>query len=348
MPPVRETHCPAFLITIDTEGDNLWSRPRTITTKNAEHLPRFQALCEAFGLKPTYLVSHEMVESPAFREFAGDVLRRGVGEIGMHLHAWNTPPIVPLSGDDWRAQPYLIEYPPEVIEQKVARMTGLLEDTFGVKMRSHRAGRWGLNTHYAQVLVRHGYGIECSVTPYVSWKSHRGHPAGSGGPDFTGFPRDAYFVDLSDIGRPGASSLLEVPMTIMPSGQAWRRIGRRAIARWPLAHRAWERLVPSVHWLRPNGRNRHALLWILQQAEAERRSYVEFMLHSSELMPGGSPRFQASADIERLYRDLEALCTTARGRFRGETLAEFHAGVAGAPAIRPTVHASNPGDRVAR
>ena len=32
--------------TIDTEGDNLWSRPRTITTCNSRYLPRFQALCK--------------------------------------------------------------------------------------------------------------------------------------------------------------------------------------------------------------------------------------------------------------------------------------------------------------
>jgi hypothetical protein len=45
----------AFLITVDTEGDNLWSRPRDITVRNAEVLPRFQELCERHGLRPTYL-----------------------------------------------------------------------------------------------------------------------------------------------------------------------------------------------------------------------------------------------------------------------------------------------------
>jgi hypothetical protein len=33
-----------FIITIDTEGDDLWGRPREITTHNAKHLPRFQSL----------------------------------------------------------------------------------------------------------------------------------------------------------------------------------------------------------------------------------------------------------------------------------------------------------------
>ena len=33
-----------FIITIDAEGDDLWASPRDITTRNAEYLPRFQAL----------------------------------------------------------------------------------------------------------------------------------------------------------------------------------------------------------------------------------------------------------------------------------------------------------------
>ncbi|CAJ0992663.1 hypothetical protein NVIRPANT_00739 [Pantoea sp. Nvir] len=44
---------PSFLITIDTEGDNLWHSYRTITTCNTAFIPRFQSLCERFSLKPT-------------------------------------------------------------------------------------------------------------------------------------------------------------------------------------------------------------------------------------------------------------------------------------------------------
>src|SRR5579871_1036624 len=65
---------PAFLITIDTEGDDIWARPREVTTKNARFLPRFQALCEAFALRPTYLVNFEMAKDDAFRAFGLDVL----------------------------------------------------------------------------------------------------------------------------------------------------------------------------------------------------------------------------------------------------------------------------------
>ena len=64
--------------------------------------------------------------------------------------------------------------------------------------------------------------------------------------------------------------------------------------------RVCDRVTPPVRWLRPNGRNGLQLLEIVKEVLAEGRSYAEFMLHSSEFMPGGSPTFQTEADIERL------------------------------------------------
>ena len=49
-----------FLITIDTEGDNLWSTPMEVTTYNARNLHRFQLICNEYGFKPTYLTNYEM------------------------------------------------------------------------------------------------------------------------------------------------------------------------------------------------------------------------------------------------------------------------------------------------
>src|SRR5580700_5433153 len=120
-----------FIITVDTEGDDIWSRPHQITTHNALFLPRFQSLCERYGYRPVYLTNYEMATSEEFVEFARDVLRRDAAEIGMHLHAWNSPPLMPLTDDDFHYQPYLIEYPDEVMREKIRVMTVLLEERFG-------------------------------------------------------------------------------------------------------------------------------------------------------------------------------------------------------------------------
>ena len=310
-----------FIITIDTEGDDLWSKPRRITTRNAQYLPRFQSLCERFGFKPTYLVNYEMAMCDAFVEFGRDVAERDAGEIGMHLHAWNSPPLVPLTDDDFLHQPYLIEYPDQVMRDKIKFITHLLQERFGRTVASHRAGRVGFDGRYAAMLVAEGYRVDCSVTPGVDWSGTPGAPGGSGGTDYTRFPDRPYFLDPRDISRPASCGLLEVPVTIHASG-----LHRRApwAYRVPLLRRALNRMSPGLSWMCPGENGLDAMLRAASAARTGGNPHVEFMLHSSELMPGGSPTFRTAPDIERLYSHLEALFEKLSAWCRGMTLAEFH------------------------
>jgi hypothetical protein len=319
-----------FLITIDTEGDNIWSNPGKITTENSQFLPRFQALCEKYGLKPTYLTNYEMATCDRFVEFGRDAIGRGQAEIGMHLHAWNSPPVERRA--DRQGMPYLIEFPVPVMVEKVRFITNLLERQFGVAMISHRAGRWAFNAAYAQVLLDHGYLVDCSVTPHVSWRETKGFIDGEGGPDYRGFPTEAYFVDTSDISRRGNSALLEVPMTIDRVRSASGDFVRAASNVFPRSVRnKVTRFFPSVRWFRPNGRNLASMLKLLgQQSNA---GYIEFMLHSSELMPGGSPTFPSEWAVDLLYDHLEQLFAKSQADFRGATLSEFRAEFDGAAVV---------------
>ena len=312
-----------FIITIDTEGDDLWSRPRRITTRNAAFLPRFQALAERFGFKPVYLTNYEMAMSEVFVEFGRDVLARGAGEIGMHLHAWNSPPLVPLTGDDFRHQPYLIEYPEPLMRQKIGTMTRLLEDRFDQVILSHRAGRLGFDGRYAALLLREGYRVDCSVSPGLDWSGTLGDPAGKGGPDYRAFPDRPYFLDPSDISTPGQSELLEVPMTIRSCG-LYRRMPW--VYRVPLLRQTANRVVsPALNHLSPAESRLGGMLRAARESRARGADHCEFTLHSSELMPGGSPSFRSAADIERLYEDIEILFEELATWCRGMTLKEFHA-----------------------
>jgi hypothetical protein len=340
---------PFFLLTIDTEGDNIWRRERRVEVKNAAFLLRFQRLCEKYGFKPTYLANYEMVDSAVFRDIGRDILKRSAGEVGMHLHAWHSPPEYPLTENDHAHHPYLIEYPTDVMRGKIAVLTGLLEDAFGVKMVSHRAGRWSFNATYARLLVERGYRVDCSVTPYVSWKWALGDPRRAGGTDFSHFPARPYFIDLDNISQPGRSELLEVPMTTVATQPLIHRLVPRAFpSRTPIGS-ALNRLFP-VRWLRPNGRNLKHLLRIVARAISVKSSYVELMLHSSELMPGGSPTFPTAESIEILYEHLEQLLARAARSFQGATLAQFY-GVSreahrGSPVAGHGEERSSPGDRV--
>ena len=50
---------PVFIITIDTEGDNIWSKPKKITTENVHFLPRFQELCNKYAFWGTMFSTAE-------------------------------------------------------------------------------------------------------------------------------------------------------------------------------------------------------------------------------------------------------------------------------------------------
>ncbi len=324
--PPPKTDAPAFLIAVDTEGDNQWARPRVISTRNAQFLDRFQQMCERYRLKPTYVTNWEMANCPVFQAFARDVLVRGRAEIGMHLHASNTPPLDPLTDDDLRHLPYLFEYPPAQMREKIVTMTNALEDTFGRKMVTHRAGRWGFNELYASVLRELGYLVDCSVTPHVSWVKHIGAPGGSGGPDYRGAPDEAYWVDPVDIKQPGDSELLEVPCTIIPRPRsAWvESVGER-LQQVRLGRKVMRRYFAAEWRFRPERGNRRRLLRILSVARQQRRDHVLFSTHSSELMPGGSPTFPTPESIEKVYADMEALFAAAtEAGFAGMTLEEYY------------------------
>ena len=63
--------------------------------------------------------------------------------------------------------------------------------------------------------------------------------------------------------------------------------------------------------------------WLLQYVENSDSNYIMFMLHSSEMMPGGSPTFRTSESIEKMYLDIEEVFRFASRSFEGSTLLEY-------------------------
>ena len=138
-----------FIITIDTEGENLWDYRlgEAIETKNARYIPRFQELCDLYGYKPVYLTNYEMARDDFFVEFSSTTLRENRCEIGMHLHAWNNPPHYELNNPYHNyGLPYLIEYPEQIMREKIDVLYHLLKNTFKTEIVSHRSGRWAMDT----------------------------------------------------------------------------------------------------------------------------------------------------------------------------------------------------------
>ncbi|WP_029201384.1 hypothetical protein [Oribacterium sp. NK2B42] len=306
----------SFLITIDTEGDNIWNWQdgNEISTENSAYLPRFQALCEKYNFKPTYLTNYEMACEERFVELAADALGKGACEIGMHLHAYNNPPFFPLSVTQKKNFPYLIEYPEEIIDEKIKRLNDLLIEKFGITPRSHRAGRWALNDSYLRLLKKHGYRFDCSVTPGVDWSGAKGSTEGSKGSDYTKCMNTPYYI---------SEGMLEIPVTIKRIHKSFLNIDSPQNMARIIKHHVLGQQV----WLRPNGNNIKEISALLEKEKKTNSGYLMFMLHSSELMPGGSPTFHSPKDIEVLYEHIEMIFMSAKQFCDGKTLTEYAEGL---------------------
>ena len=302
-----------FLITIDTEADNQWDFDHEISTENARFLPRFQELAEKYGFKPTWLTNYEMANDDFLCHYMREKQQDGLCEIGMHLHAWNTPPDFSLKKTQ-RERDYLIEYPLEIMDAKVATMTELIEKRFGNHPVTHRSGRWTTNQDYFKILKKYGYRIDCSVTPHMDWTKTLG-VTGMPGSDYSNCAEKPYFI---------YEDILEIPMTI-------RRMKILAIERpYSLRNVAGEfkRLILGRNqWLRPDTSLRQKPMLKLIDLEAQKNQYLMFMIHSSELMPGGSPNFKDESSIEKLYNVIDVLFERASSLgYKGKLLKYFDGG----------------------
>ena len=295
----------AFIITIDTEGDNLWGVSdinQRITTENARYLFRFQELCETFGFKPTYLTNYEMANEKAMIELGREGIKKATLEIGAHEHAWNQPPYYHLvKRPGKRGKPYLSEYPREIIRRKLEYLTHTLEDTYQCPIKSHRGGRWCLNSVIVNELERLGYKSDCTCTPGVNWKFDPGWTFMSKGSNWEPYSNELFYLNKSISGRSMTSKVLEVPVSVID-----------------------QKGNGHFSWMRPNLHNRNEMKALLKYISDSELEYAEFMLHSSELMPGGSPIFTNRGKIERLYQDINELFEYAKILgFVGITVTDF-------------------------
>lgn len=294
-----------FIITVDTEGDNLWAyKGGIIGTKNAEYLPRFQSLCEKFGFKPVYLTNYEMIMSDTYCNFVTKALARNACEVGIHLHAWNTPPNYPLVHNH-NQNSYLIEYPLEVREKKFKVLYDLIKEKLNYTPVSHRAGRWATDEDYFKMLEKFDITVDCSITPFVDWSKTPGEEV-DGGNDYSN----------ANPAKHKIGNVIEVPMSIRKC---------RYLLDGTLKHKVKTVVFGNKLWLRPAMSTKNEMKHLIDVIDNEPDTdYLEFMVHSSEVMPGGSPYFRDEDAVEKMFVSMEQVFQYAFSKgYRGITLREY-------------------------
>jgi hypothetical protein len=288
---------PRLLVGIDTEADDQWSDAarRDLRVLNAKRLPALQALFDRHGVRPAYLVTHEM----ATREPAVSILRElaatGRCEIGTHLHPWSSPP---FREEDLKAHTYPHNLPPDLLERQLTELTETIAARIGVRPRTYRAGRNGFDGRTLPILERLGYTVDTSVDPLFNERRKRGMC-------FGGAPVHPYFPDPLDVRRAGESHVLEVPISSATLPRLPKFVEGLYTRLPPLRFRnALRRLGLRPVWLRPSYARLKDMRRLADHLAAQDDAVLNVGFHSSEVLPGGSPY---TPDAESVTRFLEVL-----------------------------------------
>ena len=311
---------PAILMGVDTEADDQWSAEgrRRLRVGNAERLPALQALCDAFAVRPSYLVTHEMAATKQSGDVLRGLARAGRCEIGAHLHPWTSPPFRP---EDLTAHTYPHNLPVELLDRQITELTALIEQELGVRPTTYRAGRNGFDGGSLPILERLGFTVDTSVDPLFNERR-------KGGMLFAGAPLVPYHPDYRDVRRPGSSPILEIPISAATAPALPKAMEALYARLRPIPWRgALRRFGMKAVWLRPSYATLPDMLAFASRLARAGVPCFNIIFHSSELLPGGSPYTPDEASVARFLDDLKRLLehlTTRLGAV-GRTYAEFRA-----------------------
>ena len=295
-----------LIVTVDTEEEGLWSgefRSRA-TVKNISQAPLFQRICNRYGIRPTYVVTTPVVRDTEASNTLNVFFQEGQCEVGTHVHPWNSPPITEF--DSQRKYSYMCNLPSEVQYEKLANLTEEIENAFGHRPVSFRAGRYGIGSSTIALLSRLGYTVDSSVLPLVNYASQ-------GGPDFRLANCLPYFPSETDLLSNGpTASLLEVPVTSgfthkyfeiagglkgFASQSPWRQLKAVGIL---------DRLgIASQVKLSPEQASLKQMKKLSLSVLARGVSVLVLMFHSSSLLPGCSPYVKSQNELDAFLKRID-------------------------------------------
>jgi hypothetical protein len=321
VPDVR----PVFLLGVDTEADDQWSVEgrRRLSVRNADCLPRLQALCDRYRVRPSYLVTHEIATTPVSAAVLRDLLATERCEVGAHLHPWSSPP---YREEDLVGR-YPSQLPDDLLERQLRELTEAIAAHVGVRPTSYRAGRLGFDERSLRHLETLGYGVDTSVDPLFN-------EIRFGGPTFAGARVMPYHPDPADLRRPGASPILEIPV----SSATLPRLPKALEGLYAsLSPRRWrgplKRLGLRPVWLRPSFSPAPDAIALAEGLVARGVPTLNMLFHSSELLPGGSPYHRDQGAVDAFYATFERVVEHIMGRMGATamTYGEYAASLATPP-----------------
>lgn len=300
-PPSARAALPAdfgrrFFVVCDTEEEFDWNKPlarENVSTTHVRALPEGQAMFEANGVEPCYVVDIPITESDQAVEIMRPWLERGACTIGTQLHTWVNPP---FEEELTPRNSFCGNLPPALERAKIAALTDRIAARFGRRPDIYRAGRYGIGPNSAQILESFGYRLDVSVRSLFRY--HR-----EGGPDFLEFGLEPFWAGPR-------STLLEVPLSAAFIGHL-RGIGRpmHRLSQWlPRGEGLLSRtgLFTRIP-LTPEGYGAAEACEAIRVMAGEGVGLFSLSFHSPSLEPGHTPYVRDAADLKAFYGWWEAV-----------------------------------------
>jgi hypothetical protein len=282
---------PQLVVVGDVEEEFDWSKPFSrdeTSVTNVDELWRAQDIFDRHNVVPTYVIDYPVATTDSSVNVLRAFYQDHRCEIGAQLHPWVNPPFeeeVCVFNSFPGNLPQALEF------EKLRILTEKIEQNFGTRPTTYRAGRYGFSAHTSDTLEKLGYEIDVSVVPYTSFASE-------GGPDYTNHgPQPFWF------GR--HRKLLEAPATCGFSG----RLSNRGKQVFPLIGSAFSENLKirsaAAHLnildrvrLSPEGMTLKEMIRVTEQLLADGTKYFQLSFHSSALSLGSTE--YVSNDQERI------------------------------------------------
>jgi hypothetical protein len=296
-----------YCVTIDTEEEWDWNSGFPTgqpSLRNIQRLPEFHDLCEQTGTAVTYFTNYAVLSEPTSRAIIQQLAKKPKTEIGLHIHPWNTPPLNSTPTVSVRDS-YLHNLPWP--EQK-AKLDAMLSVFVSSQLlpTSFRGGRYSTSTQIQNYLRQFGLWVDCSVLPATTW-------ADDGSPDYR--QRDMAPTRREFVSQP----IWELPLTFgntsinQRHGAKWLQAADTALGRAFRLTGLLDRLnIVSRCWLNFENPLGERMLRFLQVLRTLRPPFVSFTLHSSSLLPGGSPYNPDEASVQRMLNRMREVLQLVR------------------------------------
>jgi glycosyltransferase involved in cell wall biosynthesis len=283
----RSSVAPKMIVTVDTEEEFDWDARQT--TRHAvcdpADIDRFQRVAARAGAKPLYFLTYPVMKDARAAAYFRALADQGAAELGVHLHAWVTPPIGGAEDDAYSWQCHL---PQDVQTAKLRAAADAYEAAFGRSPISHRAGRYGVDERSYAPMAAAGLKLDFSPSPGFDYSA-------SGGPDFSGMSNQPFHVETPH-GRVHVTPVCGGRafkggnlFTAPPRGPGGFSVGKRSLKDGLLAPM---RLTCEDTKL-------DDLKALTRRLIADTTPVLTFSLHSTTLTPGANPYSREARDIDR-------------------------------------------------